>query len=199
MTLGTSGARLVNLSIRIHMIDGKDAILREHHDRLPPLSLRDETLVRDHPIVAGLFSLKTAKKLDIQLDGEVRFGPGVISALKGAFMKEGTADERSITIRKDCAFPHGILDKQDSCPGCGNADDDLVDGSATWAYEDAEMSWRAVQINDLWAPKLKRRKLRNAEWRITDASGKARKVKSKAAVTKPSGMTRKLPGRRNLG
>lgn len=125
MTLGTSGAELVDLSIRIHMHKYSDKILHEHHDTLPPLHLFDQSLVGDHRIVAGLFSLKAVKKLYIKMEDEARFEPGVANALKAAFMKDGIADGRSVTIEKGCTFPHRELDEEDLCPGCGNTKEDL--------------------------------------------------------------------------
>ena len=105
MLLGTSQANLVDILIRISTCEAFDRDFRYLFHRLPPLSLFDRFLVGDHPIVAGLFSLKKAKKMVLQVDNDVRFEPGVANALKEAFMKEGTAGGRSITILRPCYGP----------------------------------------------------------------------------------------------
>ena len=142
MTLGTSGTKLVDVSIRIHMLEDIDKVLREPLDPLPPLQLCDQYLVGDHPIVAGLFSLKAVKKLYIELEDQARFQSGIANELKAAFMKDGTADGRSITINKGCTFPHGELEGDGPCPGCGNTEEDLNNGTADWEYKD---DWRSFQ------------------------------------------------------
>lgn len=170
----------------------------KHYARLLPLSIYVQTLVHDYLIVAGLLSLKHVKKLHIQLDNEAYFGPGVVNAIKEAFTKEGTRDGRSISIRKTCAFAHGSIDKQDSCPGCWNTDDDMVNSSAIWNYKNAMY----IDDDDSWVPKLKNRMSGKAQWVTGQPFGrasKASKVKSKAAVTKPVAGTRKLRGRRVSG
>lgn len=190
MTLGTSGANLVDVSIRIHMLELSDEVLREHHDTLPPLHLFDQSLVGDHPIVAGLFSLKAVKKLYIQLEDEARFEPGVANALKAAFMKDGTADGRSITIEKGCTFPHRELEDEDPCPGCENTKEDLNNRNANWEYKDDMRSRQAVGKFLRLGGKLKKGKPTKAN-STTGTTIKAKQTKTKATATKPIATAKK--------
>lgn len=151
MTLGTSGANLVDLTIRIHKVEISDIFLRGHHDTLPPLHLLDHYLMGDHPIMGGLFSLKAVKKLFIGIEDEARFEPGFANALRVAFIKEGTADGRSITIKKGCTFPHDELEEEESCPGCGNTANNVYNGTADWEYKDDMVSYQAFAKFFPWA------------------------------------------------
>lgn len=189
-TLGTSGAKLIDLSIQIHMLECNDEILREHHETLPPLHLFDQSLVGVHPILAGLFSLMAVKKLYIRLEDEARFEPGVANALKTAFTNKGTADGRSITIETYCTFPHGLLDDEGPCPGCGNTEEDLKNGTANWEYKDDMLTRRAVGKFLRLGGKLKRGKPTKANL-TTGKATKAKHPKTKTAVPKPTATAKK--------
>ena len=140
MLLGTSGVNLVSIHININILEEYDKECRTLFHALPPLSLFDRFLIGDHPIVAGLFSLKTAKKVVIEMENEARFEPGVASALKEAFMKEGTAYGRSISIVRCCHFLHWALEKGRRCPRCGLRKDESIDGIVLQDYEDDMLS-----------------------------------------------------------
>ena len=112
---------------------------------LPPLHLLDLFLIGDHPILGGLLSLKSVKKLYIRLEDDACFEPGFTNVLKAAFMKDGTADGRSITIEKGCTFRHEELGEEDQrCPRCGNTMDKFENGTANWEYKDDMRSMLAL-------------------------------------------------------
>ena len=129
MAIGMSGANIVDIRICINIFEELSKDFRIFFHALPPLSLFDRFLVGNHPIVAGLFSLKTAKKMVILMDNEARFEQGVANVLEEAFMKEGTAYGRSITIVRRCLFPHRKIKKGKPCPRCGRTKVELVNGS----------------------------------------------------------------------
>ena len=180
--LGTSGAKLVDLYIRIHMCMDLDEPSRECYYPLPPLSLFDQSLLGNHPIVAGLFSLKAVKKLDVQMVDEARFGPGVANALRKAFMKEGTANGRSITIITRCTVPHEVLDEENPCPYCGNTREDVFNDTANWEYKDDMSTWRAVDDFISLSRELKKSKPRKAKL-VPGKAPKAKEPQTKAAAT----------------
>ena len=95
--------------------------------------------------MGAFFSLKAVKRFLIELEDEARFEPGIVNALKNAFMMEGTADGRSITIKKGCTFPHGEVYEGEPCPGCGITKNDLVNSTADWEYKDDMRSYRALE------------------------------------------------------
>ena len=182
MALGTSGAKLVDLLIRIRMLDVCDKTSREHDDTLPPLSLFDQALLGDHPIVAGLFSLKAVQKLVIQMEDEARFGPDVANALREAFMTERTADGRSITMEHVCSFPHKLLEEEETCPHCENTLKDLVNGTVNWEYKDDMLTRRAVEKYNSLSRKLKKGEQRKAK-SVTGKATKAKEPQTEAAAT----------------
>lgn len=98
------------------------------------------------------------KKLYIKLEDEARFEPGVANALKAAFMKDGIADGRSVTIEKGCTFPHREFDEEDLCPGCGNTKEDLNNRIGNWEYKDDMLSYQAVENSICLGGKLKKGK-----------------------------------------
>ena len=148
MTLGTSRAKLIDLSIRIHMLEGKDVFRREYHHILPPSRLHGGFLPHNHPIVVALFSLKAVKKLDIDFEGEVRFEPGVANALRESFMKKQTTISPSITIRKACSISHEALELKEECFRCGNTKESLGNGIGYCEYQDDMVTRRlAEQFN----------------------------------------------------
>ena len=185
MTLGTSGANLVDLTIRIHMVEMSDMFLRGQHDTLPPLHLFDNYLMGDHPIIGGLFSLKAVKRLFIGIEDEARFEPGFANALKVAFMKEGTANGRSITIKKGCTFPHDVLEEEEPCPGCGNTTNNVYNGTADWEYKDDMVSYQAFAKFLSLGGELKKGKSTKANSKSGTAA-KAKQPNTKAAATKPT-------------
>ncbi|CAD6570298.1 MAG: hypothetical protein ASARMPREDX12_003443 [Alectoria sarmentosa] len=190
MTLGTFGANIVHLSIRIHMLEQNDEFVRENHDKLPPLHLFDQCLVGDHPIVLGLFSLMAVKELFIEMEDEARFEPGVAKALKWAFMKWGTAGGRSITIEKGCTFPHEELDEEGPCPGCENTEEDFIIGTANWEYKDDMLTRRAVAKFLFLGGNLKKRKRTKAN-STTKTVIKLKQSEITAAATKPTATAKK--------
>ena len=187
MTLGTSGANLLDLTISIHMLELQDECLHEHHDTLPPLHLSDYCLMGDHPILEGLSSLKAVKKLSIIMEDEARFELGFASALKDAFMIEGTADGRSITIMKKCTFPHGEIEEDEACPGCGNTEDDIDNNAADWEYKDDMRSYNALRKFRSLGGKGKSSKAKSK----TGTAAKTKQHKTKAATTKSTGTAKK--------
>ena len=154
MLLGTSGANLIDIHINIDMVESFD-MARRTLPPPPPLSLFDRFLVGDHPIVAGLFSLKTPKKMVIKMENETRFEPGVANALKKAFMEEGTACGRSITIVHRCEV---LWPKP--CPQCAHTNDL---GFVDLEYEDDILSWQAVEKFVLLGGTVEKRKSWEAE------------------------------------
>ena len=185
-TLGTSEAKLIDLSIYIHMLEGSDEIFRQYHNTLPPLPplhLLDRFLVGDHPILRGLLSLKSVKKLYIQLEDEACFELGFTNVLKAALMKDGTVDGRSITIEKGCTFPHRELDEEyPLCLGCGNTMEDFENGTMNWEYKDDMLSKQALRIFLFQGGKLKKAKPAKAN-STTGKATKAKQPKTKAAAT----------------
>ena len=116
--LSTSGAKLIDLLIFIHLAEddyeyGFENLL-DNQCRPPaaPRSLFDQDLFGNHPIVTGLFSLKRVKNFVIQLADKARLEPGIADMLKEAFMKDGTIDGRSITIKQECIDSHKALDDE---------------------------------------------------------------------------------------
>ena len=186
MLLGTSGANLVNIHICINISEECDKYYREYFRLV--LSLSDRFLVGDHPIVAGLFSLKTVKKMVIQMENEARFEPGVADALKEAFMKEGTARDRSITITRPFDALSGELMGQISCAQYWHPKEESEKGPH-WLdiihrdYEDDMLSHRAVENFVLSGGILEKRKA----WEAESTTRKAAKEKTsldQTAVTK---------------
>ena len=161
MLLGTSGAKLVNIHIRINISEACGKYYGKHFQSV--LSLSDRFLVGDHPIVAGLFSLKAAKKMVIQMDNEARFEPGVADALKEAFMKEGTACDRSITIVGAFDALSGELIGQIACAQYWHPKEESEKGPH-WLhfvhrdYEDDMLSRQAVENFVLSGGILEKRK-----------------------------------------
>ena len=191
MLLGTSGANIVNIHIRINISEACGKFYGKHFQ--PVLSLSDRFLVGDHPIVAGLFSLKAAKKMVIQMDNEARFEPGVADALKEAFMKEGTARDRSITIVRSYDAGSGELIGQISCAQYWHPKEESEKGPH-WLdfierdYEDDMLSRQAVENFVLSGGILERRKA----WEAESTTGKAAEEKTsldQTAVTKYDTMT----------
>lgn len=189
-TLGTSGAKFVDLSVRIHMLEGNDEVMHEHHPTLPPPSPFDRLFVDDHPILTGLFSLIAVNRLYIQMEDEARFEPGFADALKKAFMEEGTANGRSITIEKGCTFPHDELAGDGPCPGCGNTEEDLINGTAKWEYKDDMRSFKALgeflylnNESDMEEPSTPNS--------VPNKVTKSKQPKTKAAATKPTAKAKK--------
>lgn len=174
MILGTSGAKLVDLYICIFMCMGLDEASRGYHYPLPPLSIFDQSLLGNHPIVAGLFSLKAVKKLKVQMLGEARFGPGVANALRKAFMKEGTANGRSITITTECTGPHEVLDKENPCPYCGITREDVLNDTANWEYKDDMFTSRAVDKYNSLSREIEEEQTEEGQvgtWKSTQGKG----------------------------
>lgn len=160
MTLSTSGAKFVDLNIRIRMLPVEDNIRRELYDTLPPpppLSLFDRFLCGDHPIVAALFSLKAVKNLRIYMEHEACFEPGVARALKKAFMKEGTVDHRSIIIERICNLTHDTLAVGELCPGCRDPEEEMFRSKAGYEYQDDILTCFTAEIFHLLGGKLKMR------------------------------------------
>ena len=148
LKLSMSRAKLVDLSIRIHVLEDKAAVLREYRGILPPLQPFSTFLVDHHPIVMALFSMEPVQKLDIRMDGEARFGPGVANALRESFLEEGVATGRSINIQKACPVPHEILELEEECFKCGNTKESLVNGTGYCEYQDDIVTHRlAKQFN----------------------------------------------------
>ena len=193
MLLGTSGANLVNIHIRINISEEYDKYYRKQFLKMPPLSLFDRFLVGDHPIVAGLFSLKTAKKVVIQMANQARFEPGVANALKEAFMKEGSAYGRSITIVRHCNALHRRLAEGKPCSHCGHMKEKSDNGphwlhSLQREYEDDMLSRQAVENFVLSGGILEKRKA----WEAESTTGKATKEErslDETAATKSDTMT----------
>ncbi len=185
-TLGTSEAKLIDLSIHIHMLEESDELFRRSHNTLPPLPplhLLDQFLVGSHPILGGLLSLKSVKKLYIQFEDEACFELGFTNVLKAALMKDGTVDDLSITIEKGCTFPHGELDEEYSwCLGCGNTMDDFENGTMNWEYKDDMLSRQALGHFLFQGGKLKKAKPAKAN-PTTGKAAKAKQPKTKAAAT----------------
>ena len=190
LTLGTSGVNIVDLTIRIHMLEHNDEFLRENLDALPPLHLFDQCLIGDHPLVRALFSLKAVKKLFIEMEDEARFKPGIADALKLAFMMEGTADGRSIIIEKGCTFPHEEFEEEERCPGCGNTEDDINNGTADWEYKDDMLSQQALGKFLALGGELQKGKSTKANSK-TGTAAKMKQHKAKATATKPTGTAKK--------
>ena len=182
LILGTSGAKLVDLYIRIHMCRDLDEPSRECYYQLPPLSTFDQSLLGNHPIVAGLFSLKAVKKLDVQMVDEARFRPGVANALRKAFMKEGTANGRSITITTQCTVPHEVLNEENPCPYCGNTREDVLNDTVNWEYKDDVFTWRAFNDFISLSRELMKSKPRKAKL-VPGKAPKAKQPQTKAAAT----------------
>ena len=182
MTLGTSGAKLFHLSIRIHKVEGHDEFLRTTHHALPPLHLYDQFLLRDHPIVTGLFSFTTVRNLYIGLEDEARFEPGVANALRGWFMEQGTIDARSIKIEKQCSFPHYELEEDQLCPSCWFTGDECKNDVSKWEDVDDENMER-----ECLAFELSGHRLIGAEM-IKAKAIKAIKAKMKAMKAPPRTM-----------
>ena len=135
--LHLSGAKLIDLSIRIHVLESKDPVRDVFYPgRLPPSQLHDGFLVHNHPIVVGLFWLKAVKKLNIDIEGEVRFEPGIANSLRKIFPKKQSIINQSITIRKSCIVPHERLDPEVACFGCGNTKESLGNGIGYCEYQD---------------------------------------------------------------
>lgn len=183
VVFGTSEAKLIHLSIHIHMLEESDELFRRSHNTLPPLHLLDQFLVGDHPILGDILSLKSVKKLYIQLEDEACFELGFTNVLKAALMKDGTADGRSIIIEKGCTFPHRELDEEYSwCLGCGNTMDDFENGTMNWEYKDNMLSRQALGEFFFQGGKLKKAKPAKAN-ATTRKAAKAKQPKTKAAAT----------------
>lgn len=137
MLLGTRGANLVDINIRIGGFEPSDFNQRVDIVMGPVLNLSNWFLDRDNPLVVGLFSLKMVKKLAIQTVNHVRFEPGVANALKEAFITKGTVIGRSIAILKTCTSPiHTSLQSGEICPRCGNVKESLVNGIGDYDCQD---------------------------------------------------------------
>ena len=130
------------------------------------------------------------KKLYIELKDEARFEPGIANALTNAFMMEGTADGRSMTIEKGCTFPHEEVYEGEPCPGCGNEENDLVNGTADWEYKDDARSYQALGRFLSLGGELKKGKSPRTNSK-TSTLAKAKQPKAKAAATKSTGTAKK--------
>ena len=146
MTLGTSGAKPIDVSVRIYMTRHHLHFYRGYRSVLPLLRSHDALLSNENPVIVGLLSLKAVKKLDIRVEGEVRFQPGVACALRTSFMEKGTAIDRSIAIRKACTSPiHRKFGLKEPCFLCGTMKEGLITGIGYYDYRDDKLTWRLLR------------------------------------------------------
>ena len=132
----------LELSISIHLYIVSDA--HNFHSQCPEPLDSDKFLYGENPLVPAIFSLIAVKKLHIILLNEAVFELGVADELKARFMLEGgSAESRSITIKKGCGFTHQFLeedatdlDDEEQCDFCGNKWKDIRDGKADFTYGD---------------------------------------------------------------
>ena len=188
ININLSGAKLIDLSIYIYMLEGNGAFRRHYRGISQPPQPFSNFLAEDDPIVEALFSMEPAKSLNLQMDDEARFAPGVADALRSSFLDEGIATGRSITIRKACTMPHRALDLEEPCFRCGNTKESLENGIGYYEYQDDMVTWRlAEQFNKhkrrevlkMIGREVKERKSQNGR-RYTTAT---KKIKAKFVKT----------------
>ena len=148
MILGTSGAKPLDVSVRIDRRKDKDSrslVPESFHDMILPIPQHEALICTSNPIFVGLLTLKTVKTLDFRFDGVVRFLPGGACALKKSFMEKGIVTGRSITIQKACTVLHEELDSEQPCLGCGNTKESLVNGIGYCEYWDDMVTRRLTE------------------------------------------------------
>ena len=150
MTLGTSRAKFIDISVRIYMPKDKETFRRRYLVILQPSEKQDALLFNDNPIVVGLLSLKAVKRLDIRIEGDVRFQPGGACALRTSFMEKGITIGRSIAIRKPCrSINHEIFEMEEPCSTCGPMNEGRAFRTGYYEYHDDEVTWRLLkQFNE---------------------------------------------------